>query len=235
MNLIFLDRYLVIMVIEWHERYHQYEDDIILMDANTVNAFRNYEILKFFKIPNMRSQKQLLIEYWDPIEDSFIIDEDILHLEINDIYFLTGLSRRGLETSLTGTTPRGALSITTYTQQYCESNTQEKYFSVPIKKKINLSLNVVLSTINCMVGSTVGHLATQPYMFLALSCLEPNIYNWCTTLQYSLCKLLKTCHNGKKKEFGYKSLVCSFFLEKIPSMQPRLLLDPTLSSEPWML
>lgn len=48
------------LVIEWHEREHEVEDDATLKDANAVNALRNCRILKFFKIPNMRAQKPFL-------------------------------------------------------------------------------------------------------------------------------------------------------------------------------
>ena len=65
---------LYIMVIEWREREHSDDDDIILGDPGAINALRQCGLLKFFKVPNMKAQKQLLrmlIEYWDPIDESF--------------------------------------------------------------------------------------------------------------------------------------------------------------------
>ena len=56
----------------------------------------------------MKAQKQLLrklVDYWDPVDEAFVLDEDVLHVEVDDIYFLTGLSRQGLEVSLTGVGP----------------------------------------------------------------------------------------------------------------------------------
>ena len=83
------------MVVEWREREHSDDDDIILSDPGAINALRQCGLLKFFQVPNMKAQKQLLrklIEYWDPVDESFTLDEDPLHLEVDDIYFMTGLS-----------------------------------------------------------------------------------------------------------------------------------------------
>ena len=44
------------MVVEWKEREHEAEDDAILLDPNVINALRNCGLLKFFKIPNMKSK-----------------------------------------------------------------------------------------------------------------------------------------------------------------------------------
>jgi hypothetical protein len=38
---------------------------------------------------------QLLMDYWDPDSESFNLDGKPLRIEVEDIYFLTGLSRRG--------------------------------------------------------------------------------------------------------------------------------------------
>ena len=45
---------------------------------------------------------QLLIGYWDSDRLLFMFDDEPLPLEVEDIYFLTGLSRRGWEANLHG-------------------------------------------------------------------------------------------------------------------------------------
>ena len=65
------------MVVEWREREHGDDDDAILSDPGAINALRQCGLLKFFKVPNMKAQKQLLrklIEYWDPVDESFTLD-----------------------------------------------------------------------------------------------------------------------------------------------------------------
>jgi hypothetical protein len=38
---------------------------------------------------------ELLVDFWDPDSESFNFDGKPLRIEVEDIYFLTGLSRRG--------------------------------------------------------------------------------------------------------------------------------------------
>lgn len=59
---------------------------------------------------------------------------------------------------------------------------------VPIKYIRNLGLKAIVYTINMMAGSAEGHLATRPYMALALSCLEPQLYDWCSVMRENLVK-----------------------------------------------
>ena len=37
----------------------------------------------------------MLVDYWDPDSESFRLDGMSLTIEVEDIYFITGLSRRG--------------------------------------------------------------------------------------------------------------------------------------------
>ena len=53
----------------------------------------------------------MLVDYWDPDSESFHIDEMSLTIEIKDIYFITGLSRRGEVVNLCSRGPRGGLTI----------------------------------------------------------------------------------------------------------------------------
>lgn len=75
-------------MIEWREREHGEDDDVIMSDPGVINTLRQCGMLKFFRVPNMKAQKQLLhklIEYWDPIDESFTLDKDPLHLKVDDI------------------------------------------------------------------------------------------------------------------------------------------------------
>ena len=78
---------------------------IALHDPVTVNALRNCGLLKFFRISSMRAQITLLqymLDAWDPINQVFQIRGKSIPLTIEDIYFLTGLSRQGAPISLSG-------------------------------------------------------------------------------------------------------------------------------------
>jgi hypothetical protein len=52
-------------------------------------------LYNFLALKGMRAQVRLLemmVGYWDPYSDSFIIDGKPLRIEVEDIYFLIGLS-----------------------------------------------------------------------------------------------------------------------------------------------
>lgn len=83
---------------------------IALHDQGRVTALRNCGFLKFFRISSMRQQINLLqyfLNAWDPINHVFQIRGKSIPLIVEDIYFLTGLSRRGTPLSLSGSAHGG--------------------------------------------------------------------------------------------------------------------------------
>ena len=93
------------MVIEWKERQHEREELNTLRDAASVAMLRDCGLLKFCRTSSMRAQLPLLhriIEWWDPDEGTFHEGDQALTIERYDIYFLTGLSRRGQPVNLRG-------------------------------------------------------------------------------------------------------------------------------------
>ena len=87
---------LILMVIEWHEREHEGADNEELNHPDIVDALSQCGLLKYFQLSSMRSETsllQLLIGYWDPDRLHFMVDDEPLPFEVEDMYFLTGLSR----------------------------------------------------------------------------------------------------------------------------------------------
>ena len=86
------------MSVTWQEREHTTVDDEVMNDPDALEALRGCGLLKFFKLPNMKANTRLLemlIDYWDIEEDAFMIDQMPLRIEVDNIYFITGLFRRG--------------------------------------------------------------------------------------------------------------------------------------------
>ena len=109
------------MVITWRENEHEEEDMVALHDPGIVTSLRNCGLLKFFCISSMRQQINLLqyfLDAWDPTDQVFQIRGKSIPLTVVDIYFLTGLSRRGAPISLSGST-RGGESVRDYIHRYC--------------------------------------------------------------------------------------------------------------------
>jgi len=78
---------------------------VSLHDTGMVTALRNYGLLKFFRISSMRQQINLLqyfLNAWDPTNQVFQIRGKSIPMTVEDIYFLTGLSRRVAPLSLLG-------------------------------------------------------------------------------------------------------------------------------------
>lgn len=73
---------------------------------------------------NMRSQPLLLqhlVDMWDLDAGNSMVGDDILWLEIEDIYFLTGLSHRGVTMGLDG----GQQESTNLVDQYIVKYSQD--------------------------------------------------------------------------------------------------------------
>ncbi len=65
-----------------------------------------------------------MLDKWDPDEEEFMLNDDPLHIEIIDIYYLTGLSWQGTIVSFQsrGQDP-GALIVQDYIDVCCEEDT----------------------------------------------------------------------------------------------------------------
>ena len=92
----------------WKERQHKLDDLQVGNDPMTLRALYEGGILKFFRMPRMRAYVCFLehmIHMWDLDQQQFVVGSQNLIIDIEDIYFLTGLSRRGRPMTLTG--PQG--------------------------------------------------------------------------------------------------------------------------------
>ena len=70
------------------------------------------------------------------------------------------------------------------------------------------------------------HVISRPFMYYALECMRPTIYDWCTGMLSSVRTQLTACKTGRQKTFGYGSLIYSFFFERIRTLAPRVNLSP---------
>ena len=89
----------------WKERKHEVPNNQATNDPATIEALQNCGLLKYFWIPGMKAHIQLLeyiIDMWDPDQENFVVVVHILPIEVEDIYFLTGFSMRGIPVVLSG-------------------------------------------------------------------------------------------------------------------------------------
>jgi hypothetical protein len=205
------------MVLEWREREHEDDNNAAENHPATIAALRNCGLLKFFRIPGMRAQLPLLehiIHMWDPDQQVFHVGMHTLTIDIEDIYFLTGLSRRGSHVTLTGAR-RGGRKMSEYVRDHCEPAAERREGKVAIWGVRDITLRTILWTIARMAGSASPHMALQSYFQYALECLEPRVFNWADAMLRNLKKQLTKCRRGGFKQFGYGSLIVSFFCERV--------------------
>jgi hypothetical protein len=172
-------------MLEWREREHEEDDAIVRNDLGTVIALRDCGLLKFFKILGMRAQLRLLeylVHMWDVDQQLFHMGVHTLTLDIEDIYFLTGISRRGYHASLTGG-QGGELPMSEYCLQYCVTEVERSKGKVAIWGVQDLTLRTILFTIACMAGSVAPHMALQSYVQYVIECIESWVFNWSDVVQ----------------------------------------------------
>ena len=83
----------------------------------------------------MKAQVEMmtwLVNTWDVQDHCFIIGGHWLEIELEDIYFLTVLSRRGEKISLFGARQDG-LPVASYKQQFCSDAVDPKDNLIDIK------------------------------------------------------------------------------------------------------
>jgi hypothetical protein len=109
------------MVLEWREREHEDDNATAENHPQTIAALRDCGLLKYFRIPGMRARVRLLehlVRMWDPDQQVFNVGAHTLTIDIEDIYFLTGLSRQVSYVNLTGSR-RGGMKMSEYCREYC--------------------------------------------------------------------------------------------------------------------
>jgi hypothetical protein len=76
-----------------------------------------------------------------------------------------------------------------------------------------------LYTIARMVGIKTPHMAIQRDLQYSLECMEPHVFNWSDGVLRSMKKQLTKCRRGDLKQFRYRSILVSFFLERVPNLR----------------
>ena len=112
-----------IMVLEWREQEHEDMDRYDLRDGPIMQVLQQSGLLNFFCTSIMRANVHLLehlINYWDHDLGVFDLEGEILEVAVEDMCFITGLSRRGMSMNLEGTGRDGdPMSVQDYVDTYC--------------------------------------------------------------------------------------------------------------------
>ena len=162
------------MYVHWREREHEAISELVTGDLNVMAMLMQCGLLKFFLCPFMRVKMRLLnalIDYWHPDPEAFMLEGQSLVPTIEDIYFLTGLSRIGEPINFR-TFPMGPYNIAELIAEHCEAGTNRVSSQVPINKITNLSLQAILLLIGRITSSAALHQASGAQMNYAIQCLN---------------------------------------------------------------
>ena len=102
-------------------------------------------------------------------------------------------------------------SVDSYVREYYRHSAQKVSGKLPISQVVSLPLKTILFTVTRIAGSTTPHLASKAQMQYALIALDGVVYNWCMGLLVNMKDQLTRCKRGQHKQFGYGSILVSFF------------------------
>jgi hypothetical protein len=122
----------------------------------------------------MRSQVrmlQMMVNFWDPDTESFNLDGKPLRIEVEDIYFLTGLSRWGEVVNLKSCRSGSAMNIEDYIATHCVAGIENVGSQLPIRAIKNLSLKIIVLMLTRIMGLTSLQQASRQLMFYSVECL----------------------------------------------------------------
>ena len=132
------------------------------------------------------------------------------------MYFITGLSQRGANPILTGSRSSRE-KIGEVKARVCpEAQFGKNSTKVDIATIHDLVLKVILFTITREAGVQAPPEASKNHLLLATECLSPTIFDWATAVTTNIKRQLTKCKQGRVKQFGYGSIMVSFFFERLP-------------------
>jgi hypothetical protein len=201
------------MYVHWRERGHEDIDFLVGEDPAATATLVQCGLLKFFQCPFMQAQPRLLntlVDYWHPDVEAFMLEGQSLTPTTEDIYFLTGLSRRGEPVNF-HTFPSGPHNIVELIGLHCEAGTNKMGTQVPINKISDLSLKVIVFLVGWITGFTTLHQASRAHMNCAVQCLNAQVFDWSTTLLECMKRQLIECRMRRKRNFGFGTIICAFF------------------------
>jgi len=183
------------MAFQWQERVHDNEDIVAFGDAGCLDAMRACGLLKFFLTPRLRAQPDLLeflIRSWSPVDGKFTIRGRDIEFDYTDIYFLTGLSRRGERPILEGQRPTGE-TLDMLITRVCPEARKTRSGKVAIPTVGDIVLRTILFMVTRAAGSLANHEASKTHLLLALECLAPTVFNWAAAVTTSMKRQLSNC------------------------------------------
>jgi hypothetical protein len=226
------------MDVRWHERdWSQLRDAVAnappVVRVAVQAALATSGLLKFFECPLIWAQEYLLhflIEMWSPTQHCFLVrGEKIAFTAVEDIYFLTGLPFRGTPLPADPVLLRDTL-LQTVVERYFSGDHYMTGTSVSISGIDALLHRCIAAMIVRVYGSQVTHrISGGELILMERVVVGRERFAWGLTLHAQMIAQLNRCRSTGPGEFAFGSILVAFFLEMVPMLRPRVLLE-----EPWV-
>jgi hypothetical protein len=198
-------------------------------EAGSASVFSSQWVAKVFECPLIWAQEyllQFLIEMWSPEQHCFLVrGEQVTFTAVEDIYVLTGLPFRG--------TPLPAVpalssdtDLAEVTERYCSGEHYMTGSSVRISA-IDVLLHLCVAA---MIVRVYGILAPHRISGSELLLMERVVvgcerFSWGLMLHAQMMVQLDRCRSIGRREFSFGSILVAFFLERVPALRPRVVLE----------
>ena len=83
-------------------------------------------------------------------------------------------------------------------------------------------MKAILLELGRIAGLASLHQASWTLMFYAMECMRPTVYDWSTTLLSNMKQQLSDCKMGRVQNFGFNSILSTFFFERVLGLSPRV-------------
>jgi len=101
------------------------------------------------------------------------VGNHVLEIDVEDIYFVTGLSKRGALVVMSGQRSDVEHTMDHYICQFCVPGMEKKGGRASILAVTDVVLRTILFTITRAFGSLGAHAATKAQMTYVIECMEP--------------------------------------------------------------
>jgi hypothetical protein len=217
------------MLVRWRERdWAQLRDAVSIEGPGVRATLATCGLLKFFKCLLVWAQEyllQFLIQMWSPELHYFLVrGEQIPSTAMEDIYFLTGLPFRGTPLPVEPMLPR-TIQLVEIGRRYYSGRDFMSGTVVSISVIDSLAHHCMAAMIVRIYGSLVTQRISGGQLLVLERVVASEHFAWGLTLHARMVAQLDRCRSTGVGEFSFGSLLVAWFLERVPMLRSRVLLE----------
>jgi hypothetical protein len=161
---------------------------------------------------------------WSPDLHCFIVwGEQIPFTMVEDVYFLTGLPFRGTPLPVEPVLPRDT-PLVMVGWRYCSGPNYMSSTVVSIGEMDSLAHHCIEKMIVRFYGLLAMQWISGGQLMVMERVLASEHFTWGLTLHARMVGQLDHCRSIDTGEFSFESILVAKFLERVPMLQPRILL-----------